>query len=158
MSYSFSKGGTHALKLGSEYLHQANSINWCTSCNGFIDATLGPRPANLEALFPSLLDPSTWNLAALSPHHATVRQGVGNATGNIPMHKIAAWLQEDWTITRRLTLNLGVRYDVEIGAYANSYGVAVAPGSSRSCRPIVPTTRTILSPGWVLPSPRMIGR
>ena len=137
LSYSFSKGGTHALKLGSEYIHQANSINWCTSCNGFIDATLGARPANLEALFPNLLDPSTWNLGALSPITRLYRQGVGNATGNIPMHKIAAWLQEDWTITRRLTLNLGVRYDVEIGAYANNYGVAVAPGE----QPFLPANR-----------------
>ena len=163
-SHSFSKGGSHALKLGTEYFYQVNSTNWCSSCLGFLDATNGPRPANIDALFPNVYDASTWNLAALSPITRLWRQAVGKFDFTIPMHKYAAWLQEDWTISRRLTLNLGVRYDLEIGAYANNIGVAVAPGEQPflpANRPndtdnIVPRTgfaytlndRTVIRGGW----------
>ena len=33
--------------------------------------------------------------------------------------KLAVWAQDDWQIVDRLTLNLGVRYDVGIGLFAN---------------------------------------
>ena len=32
-------------------------------------------------------------------------------------HQIATWLQDDWRITDRLTLNLGVRYDIDLNFY-----------------------------------------
>jgi hypothetical protein len=33
--------------------------------------------------------------------------------------KIASWVQDDWQLSDRLTLNLGLRYDLLIGAFAN---------------------------------------
>ena len=32
-------------------------------------------------------------------------------------HQIATWFQDDWRITDRLTLNLGVRYDIDLNFY-----------------------------------------
>ncbi len=32
-------------------------------------------------------------------------------------HQIAAWFQDDWRITPQLTLNLGVRYDIDLNFY-----------------------------------------
>jgi hypothetical protein len=35
-------------------------------------------------------------------------------------HQIATWFQDDWRVTPRLTLNLGVRYDVDVNFYHQS--------------------------------------
>ncbi len=66
-SYAFSKGGSHALRMGGEFLFYDHALLNCRNCMGIIDAQGGPVPANIEALFPVWDDPDTWNLAALSP-------------------------------------------------------------------------------------------
>ena len=35
-------------------------------------------------------------------------------------HQIATWFQDDWRVTPRLTLNLGVRYDIDVNFYHQS--------------------------------------
>ncbi|MBI4486238.1 MAG: TonB-dependent receptor, partial [Acidobacteria bacterium] len=118
-TYSFSKGGRHTMKLGGEYLHQ---IMWDKTVGfgeGQLIATGGPIPANIEALFPDLFDPSTWNLAGLSSISRTWTQGFGAAGSAIPRYSSAVWVQDDWSVTPRLTLNLGLRYDLEANAFAN---------------------------------------
>lgn len=39
----------------------------------------------------------------------------GSAAANIPTKQVAVYLQDDWRVTDRLTLNLGVRYDLNTG-------------------------------------------
>jgi hypothetical protein len=39
----------------------------------------------------------------------------GNAAANIPMKQFGTYFQDDWRVNDRLTLNLGVRYDVMTG-------------------------------------------
>ncbi len=39
----------------------------------------------------------------------------GNASANIPMKQFATYFQDDWRINDRLTLNLGIRYDLMTG-------------------------------------------
>ena len=35
-------------------------------------------------------------------------------------HQVAMWFQDDWRVTPRLTLNLGVRYDIDVNFYHQS--------------------------------------
>jgi len=37
--------------------------------------------------------------------------------GNIPTTTMAAYFQDDWRLTHNITLNLGVRYDLQIGSF-----------------------------------------
>ncbi|MBI4486735.1 MAG: TonB-dependent receptor, partial [Acidobacteria bacterium] len=36
-------------------------------------------------------------------------------------HQIATWFQDDWRVTPRLTLNLGIRYDIDVNFYHQSH-------------------------------------
>jgi hypothetical protein len=51
---------------------------------------------------------------------ATLTQGAGNFNVDIPRNQLAFWMQDDWKFLTRLTVNLGVRYDNDIGAFAPS--------------------------------------
>jgi hypothetical protein len=119
VTYSFTKGGRHTVKLGAEYLYMLAFDNQCLRCEGTLDATGGPVPANIESLFPDLYDVTTWNLAPLSSISKSWRQSFGPIGGSIPRYSSAVWVQDDWTVSPRLTLNLGVRYDLELNAFAN---------------------------------------
>jgi hypothetical protein len=118
-TYSLTKGGRHTFKLGAEYLNQNVIDRRCTRCEGELLADNGPVPANIESLFPNLFDVSTWNLTPLSPISVRWRQSFGPGGSAIPRYSSAAWVQDDWTVSPRLTLNLGVRYDVELNAFGN---------------------------------------
>src|SRR2546423_5635224 len=86
---------------------------------GLIDARGGSIPRNLEALFPDAFNVDTWNLAALSSITRSYTIGVGDFRVRQDSKKIAAWAQDDWQISSRLTLNVGVRYDLGLGMFAN---------------------------------------
>jgi outer membrane receptor protein involved in Fe transport len=104
--------------------HDEDSEN-CAQCGGTILANNGPIPANIESLFPDPWNADTWNLAALSPITRSYTIGIGEFPLAYNQPKYAGWLQDDWRATSRLTLNLGVRYDLSINAWANK--VAVEP-------------------------------
>ena len=115
LTYSFNKSGRHDLRVGAEYIRNLDYLNWCSFCNGAIDANNAAVPANIEQLFPVWNDASTWNLAPLSPIAVRYRQSIGRFDFDTPRQMYAGWAQDDWTISRRLTLNLGVRYDLDVG-------------------------------------------
>jgi hypothetical protein len=87
----------------------------------------GPRPGlpgslvstPLPALFPDPFDADTWNLAAISPWVRSYSIGVGDFHVPVPSKKVGLWAQDDWKLTDALTLNLGLRYDLGIGMFAN---------------------------------------
>jgi hypothetical protein len=123
LTISFSGRGRHDLKVGGEYIYLPSWLTFCNSCMGVLDATGGPVPANLEQLFPVWNDASTWNLAPLSPLVVRYTLGIGDFRLFAPKHLYAGWLQDDWRITPRLTLNLGVRYDLGDGEFGEETGV-----------------------------------
>ena len=124
-TYSFTKAGRHDLRMGGEYLYLRAFTSNCRECGGVIDAQGGPIPANLEQLFPVWNDISTWNLAALSPITRRYSLTVGTLQTYQSRNTFAGWAQDDWSVTPRLTLNLGVRYDLSTGAFGND--IALPP-------------------------------
>ena len=123
----YNLGGRHSTRLGGEWLHQWGPYFQCTNCMGTYDGGSNRPPANLESLFPNILDVSTWNLAPLSPLFRTYSVGISAAgfKQKTPKEIGAAWVQDDWTMTSRLTLNLGLRYDISKGQFAER--VAILP-------------------------------
>ena len=158
LTLSFNKGGRHDVKLGGEYLYAVNAAFSCLYCMGAIDAQNGPVPANIEELFPVWNDMSTWNLAALSPITRRYTFGTGQFQNQLPEYNSAGWVQDDWAITSRLTLNLGLRYDVALNVYANEVVLppiidAPRPNDTNNFQPRLGfayslTDRTVLRGGY----------
>ena len=119
VTLSFNKIGRHDMKLGGEYLYAINAAFGCLYCMGAIDAQGGAIPANIEDLFPVWNDVSTWNLAALAPIVRRYTFGTGQFQNSLSEYNTAGWVQDDWQITSRLTLNLGLRYDLAMNVFAN---------------------------------------
>jgi hypothetical protein len=121
-SLSYEAAGRHDLKAGGEFLYHHEMSANCTRCRGSYDARNGPRPNadNLQAWFSDPFDADTWDLNAISPLVRSFTIGIhkGRRTpDNMPMY--AAWVQDDWRVTDRLTVNLGLRWDLLWGIFAN---------------------------------------
>jgi len=117
---SYDLAGRHDVKLGGEYFRFHNEFRWCLRCMGELDARNFPVPANVQSLFPVWDDFSTWNLAPLSPLVTRVFHGLSddNFRHFITRHVFAVWAQDDWRVGDRLTLNLGVRYDIDTNGHS----------------------------------------
>jgi carboxypeptidase family protein/TonB-dependent receptor-like protein len=125
LTLSYNARGRHDMKTGFEFmLHHEMSAN-CTNCMGNIDArggTIASLGIPLESIFPDAFNVDTWNLAAISPLVRTYRLGVHKGRrDDVDLPYYAGWVQDDWRMTSRLTLNLGVRYDLTVNSFAQ-YG------------------------------------
>ena len=111
--------GKHSVKAGGEYLNEFHHGFFPQNVRGTV-TSFASAPANLAPIFPVWNDPSTWNLALLSQTANTYVQGFGDYNYDIRRNTIGFWLEDDWKILPRLTLNLGVRYDNDIGMLSSS--------------------------------------
>jgi hypothetical protein len=118
-AYSFNKGGRHDIKTGGELLNTFFYLYNCRPCVGIYDASTARPPANIEQLMPVWNNPNTWNLNALNPLIRSYQIGVGEFGGQARRKTVATWIQDDWQLMRRLTLNLGLRYDLQPNSFAN---------------------------------------
>ena len=132
LSFSFVRLGRHDAKAGGEYVDHFLRERVCNQCMGVLNVQGGPVPANVESLFPDIMDVSTWNLTPLSPITRFYQRQIAMDTspysrpaGNhgltmyLPRDVYGFWLQDDWHLGRTLTLNLGLRYDLDVGAFVN---------------------------------------
>ena len=130
---SYEAKGHHDVKAGGEFVRHFEDSENCAFCGGSIDARNGTVPAALlQSILPDPFKADTWNLAALSPFTRSYSIGIGKFPNQYPQPKFGAWYQDDWRLTNKLTLNLGLRYDLSRNSWAND--VAVEP-FYRSGRP-----------------------
>jgi len=124
-TYSYDAKGRHDLRAGGEFLHRHQIQDNCRQCMGTLQANsvAAPTPAQMQAWFPDPFNADTWNLAAISPFVSTYSIGVGDFNVHLRSKKFASWLQDDWNISNRVTLNLGLRYDLEMNVFANDVTV-----------------------------------
>jgi hypothetical protein len=134
LTHSYDFRGRHDMRVGFEFVdHYEDSLN-CNQCGGTIDArgTFGgaaiPSPAQMQAWFPDPFNADTWNFAALSPWVRTYTIGIGAFPNQYHQPKYGAWAQDDWRIGDKLTLNLGLRYDLSLNSWANEVGLEYKPG------------------------------
>jgi hypothetical protein len=93
------KGGDHDLKVGFQYLYARNVLDEQGTMNGvFSFAT--DRPFNRS-------DPSTY------PERLQIRVP-GPAGDTSFTHSFGWFFQDKWKISRNLTLNVGLRHDVDV--------------------------------------------
>ena len=128
-SYSFNARGRHDTKVGGEYLFNTiTDMSWCNYCRGWLDARGAAVPASIQQIFPVWNDASTWRLNQI-PSNLLLRyrKAIGSPEMEETKHMPGMWAQDDWSLTSRLTLNLGVRYDIEFGAFAENLGLEIRP-------------------------------
>jgi hypothetical protein len=105
--------GSHDLKIGTDLQIKRDSGVWRARERG--QMFFNRLPADVAARFPLNSSPSDWNLSGLDS--SVIRFDVNFArdddwTSNVPRPAFALWLGDTWKVNNRLTLNLGVRYDV----------------------------------------------
>src|SRR4249920_124374 len=127
---------THDLKFGGEFIYVTNKGDWFIQQVGRM--TFNSNPANMNSIITGV-DPSTWNIAAIPS--SVVREFDQNFHPsdwgiNVPRPTWALWVGDNWRATNQLTLNYGVRWDVDWGVASppdvvtNSIAINNSAGSS----------------------------
>ncbi len=97
-THVFSGKGEHTVKMGGDYIHIDSQITFAQYFGGGYYGFTTDDPFNPN-------DPNTF------PTYYFV--GSGNPTNDDNNHQFSAFIQDDWRVNDSLTLNLGLRYDVE---------------------------------------------
>jgi outer membrane receptor protein involved in Fe transport len=107
--FSFRKenwGGDHAFKVGAELMRSHFGGFFVPTLYGLFtfSHSLG---SNLNTYLNSIAD--------------SFSGSAGNNSFDDNWTYVAGYVQDDWKPTRRLTLNLGVRYEIQFGPYSNRF-------------------------------------
>ncbi len=116
ISTFFEKGGDHNLKLGG-YLERAQLQGFFLfQTNGvfFFDQD----PANIQTCCISE-DFREWDTSQFPPA-LRYSQNLGVPEILTPQNVYSAYVQDDWSVNEKLTLNLGLRWDLETGSLFNN--------------------------------------
>ena len=117
--------GKHSIKAGGEYFYEVHHGYFPQYVRGSVTAfNSSASKLDLASIFPVWNDPSTWKISSLSPYAVTYIQGFGSFDYHLTRNTLGFWFQDDWKLSPRLTVNLGVRYDNDIGMLGNSLVLA----------------------------------
>lgn len=101
----------HAFRIGYDYNHVADSVNGMNSQNGsYSYSSLANFVADM--LSPDSCDGTTAG-AGTYPCYRSYRQTLGPSIWSFETADYAAFAADDWKLTPRFTLSLGLRYDFE---------------------------------------------
>ena len=93
----FTKNGEHTMKVGVDYIHIGSQLTFAQYVAGaYFFTTDDPFNPNDPNTFPTFFE-----------------LGVGDPTNDDTNHQFSAFVQDDWRLSDRFTLNLGLRYDIE---------------------------------------------
>lgn len=116
--------GKHNVRLGTEVFkvleHGIYSMqqNGQASINAY-PGQAGTKLANITwaQVFPNFFDSTTWNLSLLNPSVTAYTQTFGDPHFSVPRVTFGTWIQDDWKVSKRFTVNLGLRYDNDFNTF-----------------------------------------
>jgi carboxypeptidase family protein len=108
--------GNHALKFGFDFNHIPFADDTVINYQGtWTFATDQPFNPNDPSTIANLKNPVSFT-AAIPGQYTSV-----------PVSQYAAYIQDDWKVRKNLTLNLGLRWDKEVGSYNENVNPASFP-------------------------------
>jgi hypothetical protein len=108
--------GGHELKFGGEIMKDRHTKVWDLNRRGTFTFNRQPSTAILEAAFPEDQwdNPAGWDLSQLQPYLQQYSIFFHeDYLVNVPRSQYAAWFGDNWRMSDTLTVNLGVRYDID---------------------------------------------
>jgi hypothetical protein len=127
-SYSYDARGRHDLRVGGEFIYHTEMSANCTRCRSTYTATgrpaglpTAPTPAQMQDWFPDPFDADTWNFNAINPWVTNFNIGIHKGRRTPDRQNLGGWwVQDDWRMSNKWTLNLGLRWDIQTNAFANA--------------------------------------
>jgi hypothetical protein len=150
--------GKHNFKGGAEFRRTRNGSSFETVKNG-LNAMMDTENLLTDGNFNAQLEQYLFG----GPYYGSIaysEASLNPTTGQLPVYyrgfranEVAAYIQDDWRVSPRLTVNLGVRWEYfgpphnyQDGVDANFYqGVPVTPISTTSNNPFFPTNNAYLA-------------
>ena len=105
--------GRHDVKWGGEFLGWTQSGAWHLGERGTFN--FRASPPDLDRRFPAdvVNSPARWDVSSLDDLATNFLQNNGNWNVDIPRPTYAVWFGDWWRVARRVTLNYGIRYDLD---------------------------------------------
>ncbi len=134
--------GNHSLKFGVDMVHNYDLINNTYESNGYISysyvgnflADLNSEGKAADSCNSTAAQTGTATVSAVGPYpcYGTFTQGFGPPVFAISTMDYGFYAQDNWKISPRMTLELGLRYDYEKLPGAGANATLTAPYSSTS--------------------------
>src|SRR5438309_9967455 len=106
--------GEHSMKMGVQYFRPH-------FCGAFPDPAFGQ--------FTFSKDPTNFNDPSAFPKPTQYTIPLGDTSYTIMNPTYGAFLQDNWALSHKLTLNLGIRYDLETGTSNTDVPNPIQPGT-----------------------------
>jgi hypothetical protein len=112
----------HTIKIGTEVFRGRDTATWFLGRAGRMFFTQLPSPAEMARRFPidQWNNPAAWDVAGLDSivQRFDINYHPLDWAIDIPRPQWAVWFGDTWQVMDRLTLNYGIRYDLDWGATA----------------------------------------